>query len=207
MNEDPPQLHRGLAVSPFLLALVLFALPWVKISCAGIPVAELTGVDLATGTHVSDGISDEKRRIPADWRAQAALIGALTALGAALLPTRVGHAVLALIGVGAATLLLLMLLALNAETRQQREVPLSVKVEWPYWATLLSFATGGILSATQPLFGQRRGRHDTARGPSPRGAPASPRAVASQEAAFCGKCGAPTPQGAGFCGACGQRLG
>lgn len=69
----------------FLLALLCFFLPFVKVSCQGQPVASFTGVQLATGTDLTQpgtGIFGQRqnRRIPADVRV---LLTALCAIAGA----------------------------------------------------------------------------------------------------------------------------
>lgn len=50
--------HRGVSrsvgLSPFLLAAVLFLMPWVEVSCSGVRVLRLSGAQLAIGTTVQD---------------------------------------------------------------------------------------------------------------------------------------------------------
>lgn len=201
MTTDRPELGRGLALGPFVLAGILFVMPWVKVSCAGVPVAELSGVDLAAGTEVGDPISGQQRRaVPADWRAGAAALVVLAALPAALLPTRPRNALLALLGVAGAALLLLLLVAVKAEARRAAAGPLSVDMQWPFWVSLVALLGAALLCGSQPLSGPKAPVRRL-----PRAAP--PRAPAPEGgAAFCGQCGAPRAPGAAFCGGCGRRL-
>ena len=200
MSTNRPALSRGLALGPFLLAGILFAMPWVQVSCSGIPLARLTGLQLALGTSIANPMpGQETQQIPGDWRARLALLSVLAAFPVSLLPTRARNALLCLIGLAGAALLLLMLVALQAETRRPGVGPVAADVQWPYWATLFSLAGGSLLCGSQPLSPQKR---------IPRGAtpPVSARVPLSAETAFCIHCGERRMASAAFCGSCGQRL-
>jgi hypothetical protein len=50
-NTPPASLARTFRLTPFFLALVCFALPFLEVSCQGQKAMAMTGIQLATGTE------------------------------------------------------------------------------------------------------------------------------------------------------------
>jgi len=231
MSERGRAIGRAVALGPFLLAGVLFCLPWVEISCSGMKVGELSGVELAAGMTMPDPTGGRNaKEIPGDARAGLALLLLLLALPVALLPTRPRTLGLTLVAATQVVLLLLVLVALKAGVRREGMGVLTADVLWPYWATLLCLGAAAVFLGNSVSFG-RADPAPRARAPVPRPGAAVPHsfhpAVVRQATTpvagapallaggapapsvargFCPRCGRQRSGSGAFCGSCGQRL-
>jgi hypothetical protein len=222
MSDGRREIGRGVALAPFLLAGVLFCLPWVEVSCSGMKIAELSGVELAAGMKMPDPMGGNAKEIPGDARAGFVFLLLLLALPIALLPTRLRSAGLTVVAGTQVVLLLLMLVALKAGVRREGMGVVTANVLWPYWATILGLGAAAVVLGSTVQFG-RAEPAPRARAPVPRpglgesharlqvpavtasAAPAIAPAPSAQRR-FCPQCGQPRTGPGAFCGSCGQRV-
>ena len=136
---------RKISLVVFLLVLIFIFLPWFYFSCAGQPVAQVTGTDLITGLDANDAgrsIAEENPEI----LAIALGIVVLAVIGAAstFLRARIGFLVCLIYAAVGLTLVLVLKFKLDAEVRDQTIELIRVSYLPGYWLALSSFAVALI---------------------------------------------------------------
>ena len=203
--------HRP-KVSPaiFIATILCFLFPFITVSCGGHKIATLSGVQLATGTSVSQpqmfGPPQKKDVAPEPL---AAIVALCTIVGLALsfLPSSkmaLGPAISG--GVGALFLLLLKS-KMDDQIVKQGQGMLQVNYEAGFTLSLLFLVAGAAWNGYL-FFSQQAGTvapslPTTARSP---GQPASPTASPPASAAVCPHCGASTREVSKFCASCGKPV-
>ena len=151
--SSPAGLQRAFSGGLFVVAVLLFALPWASCRADGITVLEITGFDLVTGLE-QEGPNGADRS-DREFLAAVALGIALLGAAAGLIPLgrgRAARAALALSGVG---VLIAMQLKVNSDFDRaiaEAGVTGSASLSWEpgYWLTLLVLAGIAALQAWSP---------------------------------------------------------
>lgn len=202
--------HRP-KVSPaiFIATILCFLFPFITVSCGGQKVATFSGVQLATGTSVSQpqmfGPTQKKDVAPEPLAAIAALC-TIVGLALSFLPAKVALGPAISGGVGALFLLLLKS-KMDDQIVKQGQGMLQVNYEAGFTLTLVLLVAGaawnGYLFFSQQAGDVAPSLPITARPP---GQPASPTVSPPASAAVCPHCGAPMREVSKFCASCGKPL-
>lgn len=190
------------------VATLCFFMPWVLVSCNEQPVASFTGWQLAAGGVVNTALGPQP--ISASPSLFLILLAALASLGLAfavyrgLLPIR--RAALAWIGLGALSLLLLILRFAGAESQASADagVEVGIRLRFGYWGTFLAnlaLVGGGIRELRAA-----RGRAALDAAPAAAELPLVPEPAPPAEGPGCPACGATNIAGTRFCMSCGAPL-
>jgi hypothetical protein len=121
----------------YLVVLICFLMPFMKISCGGQSVATVSGVQLATGFEMSTGY--DKQKVPADPKIIAVL--ALAGLGLISLivfkKTKAAFVTAGGASVLAAALLVIFKITTDNDVLKQGEGLVQVSYGAGYWGALL----------------------------------------------------------------------
>ena len=130
--------------------LVMFLMPFTTLTCGGVKLITLNGVQLATGTTVArndpfSGQSKEEHIKPEPLAAIAVII-AVVALGLAFLVGNGWKLTSAIASSACALSLLVMKLKIDQDAITQGQGLLSVQWEFGFWIALLTSAGAAVLS-------------------------------------------------------------
>jgi hypothetical protein len=192
--------------SMFVLAGVMFVLPFVTMSCPG-GTFTFTGLQLAMGTSVQEQQPlgpPRTRRISAEPLASIAL--AVVVLGAAVgfASGSAGRTVSAGAAVVGGVLLLALKSKIESELQKQAFGLFQVKFGLGYWGALLSYAGAFIASMVPEDSVYRLPRLGSASEFTGRGDPLHAVAGSGEaDTSFCEECGAKLRRAQRYCGNCG----
>jgi len=149
------QLSKNHSITPglFILALVLFAMPFFKINCGSQTIASVTGYNLVFGTEIEEpgGITFGNRSTktkevkPVLW-AGIAFMSILTGLFFSLNQTKEAFLYTAICGGVATALILILNIAVDNHIQKETQGGISVETTFAYWLVLLSMAAITVLS-------------------------------------------------------------
>lgn len=188
--------HASPAV--FGLAALMFLMPFGLVSCNGRQVAQVSGVQLVTGTSISTGMGSQQ--IPAQPSVLVPLLAAVAAVVVGLSAYGWRHVLNAILGVvGAAGLYLFLQGAVSSASSNGYEFQAGTGLN----GAMLLFAVGSGLSVFLAVdSGRTATTHESL---TPRGAP-PPVLHTESGANFCPGCGAAVRADDRFCTACGQDV-
>jgi len=195
-------------VSPalFLLVALSFFLPFVSFTCQGTKLAEISGMELVTGTRIEnfkmekletrqdDSDLDNERNINSEPLAVAAFIFALTGIIVSLIP-RYSKILSIISGALGALMLLFLRSSINGDIPGNSDFQiLEVSYEWGYYFALIIFITAFVLN-----FFWMMSRNKIVLRSSINDAGLS-------DTVYCAKCGTPNNADNIFCSRCGYTL-
>lgn len=137
----------GIRIAPYVIGIACFILPFIKISCSGEKLMSFTGVQLVTGSEMSNPMSDEKEKMPPEPTAVIALIALVVGVVFAIQLSR-GGAILSAVSGGVAVISLI-LLKTNLDTEIMKEaggMAISADYQMGFWGACLMSAAGAILA-------------------------------------------------------------
>lgn len=191
-------------ISPtiFGLALILFLLPWVNVSCSGQKVATFSGADLAIGktVEIPQAFGPAKQEKTREGRATIALIAGIA--GILFGPLGKGRRVEAIAaavcgGIGSISLYLLKS-SMDSEIAAKSYGMISVDYQFSFWLAMLFFLGAGIVNILD-LSGHLE-RISAGTGS------AMPISNSHPRKSFCTQCGAKICSDAAFCSECGHSI-
>jgi len=141
----------GLVLSAkFGLIVLLFLMPFIKVSCSGMVNMPLSGMDLATGTTIEtkEPFSGkvQKQKVDAEPFAAIALGAAVLGLLIGFIKAKPARIVNAVTGGAGAVFLLLLKNKIDKEVLKEGGGMISVNYEMGFWITILLFITAVIVS-------------------------------------------------------------
>lgn len=139
-------------ISPALfgISLICFFLPFITISCQQQPIANLTGVQLATGTDIKQprffGKETKEQKIPADPLALMALVSGVVGLGTSFIKAK--RSAIAPAGAGAAGFILLLMLKskIDNEIVKQGQGLILVSYGLGFWLVFLLYVSATVIN-------------------------------------------------------------
>lgn len=131
----------------YALSFVLFAFPFIMVSCAGTPVAQYSGYGFAFGPEDLSGVGE---RGDPEWT----LLVVLGAMAVALLACLLGNVGGSRIA-GRAALVFLVIFVVKvfgqaANARREQDIPLGVTFEYGLWLTGAALLAAVILAREEP---------------------------------------------------------
>jgi len=197
-----PRVKRFLSPALFGVVIVMFAMPFMLVSCSGQQQTSISGLQLVTGTEVGAGMSSQ--HIGSQPAVLLAL--ALAIAGVALGFARFGWRNVAATVAGAIGAVALYLWSNAAVQSIEQQGLQAQKGDGLNWAMLFFLAAAGV-SAYLAVDARRQ---QPAEGSQRLSSPASPEGGAARNKAsgarFCPHCGTPAPSEGRFCGSCGGSL-
>jgi hypothetical protein len=189
-------------------AVLCFFMPWVLVSCNGQPVASFSGWQLAAGGVVDTALGPQP--MAGSPSIFLILLAALASLGLAFVIYRgvfdIRRAAFGWVGLGALSLLLLVLKFVGAgsQASQQAGVNVGIDLRFGYWGSFLAnlALVGG---AVRELRAARRPAPALVDLPAAPAAPEVAPAMADSRVA-CAACGGSNMAGSRFCMTCGETL-
>lgn len=156
------RITRMASTSLLVLALLLFLLPWVDLTCAGETVETLSGLDLLTGSEYEApagyyGETETYRSDP-EWLAIAAFGVGLVGIGLLLLRTRIGAVARGALGILGVAFLLGLKNKIDSDVQSQGEGLIGVDYLIGFWLTFLCFL-GAAISSFLPFAGSIFDQH------------------------------------------------
>jgi hypothetical protein len=130
----------------FLLAIILFLMPWISVSCAGTEIMSASGLDMVRGSYnipseFSDDTNQENEPI---------VIGVLAAAAVGLIFSFFKGGVMRVLrvisGLAGAGLLVWLKFKFDDQIRGEEEGILQINYQIGYWLTLGSLAVAAVLS-------------------------------------------------------------
>ncbi|MEW5804965.1 MAG: zinc ribbon domain-containing protein [bacterium] len=192
---------RKVSSSIFGLAVLLFLLPWMTVSCGGEKIFTFSGTDLAIGktVKVPQGFGTAKKENARDWRITIAFLAGIAGTLADFLikVERVQKIVLAVCGSAGCILLYLFKAAGDREIVAQGAGMITVDYHFGFWVSMLLFFGAGIFNILA-LAGVLE--KVTIRGVS------GVTYKNSLKPSFCTQCGAKVSPDDTFCSECGHSL-
>lgn len=185
----------------FGLALLLFLLPWITVSCGGQKVFTFSGTDLAIGKtiQVPQAFGPPKKENTREWKATVAfLTGTVGTLAVFLMKVeRVQRIVLTICGIAGGIFLFLLKSKLDEGIVRQGAGMVTIDYHFGFWLSMLLLFGVGILNALSftgvlEKFAGGADRGITYKGP--------------RKPSFCSQCGAKVSPDDVFCSECGHSL-
>lgn len=191
---------RKVSSSIFGLALLLFLLPWVTVSCKGKKVFTLSGADLAIGKTVEipqPFDEPKKTKNTREIRATIAFLAGIAGILAGFLikKDRVQQITYAVCGGTGGISLFLLKSNLDREAVAQG---ITVDYQAGFWLTMLFFFGAGILNVLFLTGVLEKTTDGTVSGISVKSPPSLP--------SFCSQCGSKVSPSDAFCSECGHSL-
>ena len=154
-----PRFPNWLSPAGFAGIVLLFAFPFVALTCEGERAASFTGVQLVTGTTVDQSNLGRGQAEPVGGRLWARVALACAVFGAALgfVKTRLGARGPAAAGAAGAISLLLLRVSVNADVLRQGEGMLRTRYALAFWLAMLLFVGLAVLHGAT-LARERDGR-------------------------------------------------
>jgi hypothetical protein len=183
------------------LAVLLFLLPWITVSCSGQKVFTFSGTDLAIGKtiEVPQALEAPKKENTREYNATIAfLVGIAGILAGFLMKTGlVQKIVLSICGGAGVFSFFLLKSKLDREIVAQGAGMITIDYHFGFWVSLLLFFTAGILNilSLAGVFEKFTG-----------GTVSIITFKSPPKPSFCSQCGAKVSPGDTFCGECGHSL-
>ena len=138
-------MKRTIIASIFLFAVIFFLLPWVNISCAGVPVISATGFDMVTGDYDIPEETMEEAEAESEPLAMGALAAAVFGLIFSLFKGKFASFLRFLAGIAGIGLLIALKLKIDNDVSGQGQGVVHVNYMIGYWLTLFAFAVTVII--------------------------------------------------------------
>jgi hypothetical protein len=140
-TEAPVMENRARRFSPaiFGIALIMFFLPWINVSCGGERFATFTGIQLVTGTTITNPIENRTERVNGEPLAIFALLVVIMGFGLSFLKGKNGIIGSAIVGGVGAIILLLLKYKLDNEILKEGGGTLQLGYGVGFYSTLVFF--------------------------------------------------------------------
>ncbi len=200
---------RQVSAGSFFLLLVLFLLPFAKLTCGNQELVKFSGYELAFGKAISvpsgsafGGSSEQHKSTPT---ASAILALAAAVAGAVLCAVKGrGGSITRAVTAGVGLMMLIWLGAeLGDEVSKEGRGVVQLEMDVGYFLALLVFAGAGTLNAVAAAL--TKGAGQSGADNSSLLLAAGPKSAESAEWC-CSHCGASVPREAMFCPQCGNRM-
>ncbi len=200
--------ESGKFVSPsiFLLAALCFFLPFVSFTCQGQKIADVTGMELVTGTKIEkfemqkfdsrqkDPGLEDQRDVSSEPMAIAAFIFAIIGIVVSLIP-RYSRMLSLIAGALGGLMLLFLRSSISGEVTGDFNFQIiQVTYEWGYYLALILFIIAFAINLYQVISENRTA------------AITSVNDLPSANTFYCPSCGAMNEAGSIFCSKCGHTL-
>jgi len=183
------------------LALLLFLLPWITVSCSGQKVFTFSGTDLAIGKtiEVPQGFGPAKKENTREVKASIAFLAAIAGILASFLVKveRIQKIVLTACGGIGGIFLYLLKSKLDGEIVVEGAGMIGVEYHFGFWVSMLFFFVVGILNALSIAGVLEKFTS---------GAATSIPSTSRSKPSFCSQCGAKVSPEDTFCSECGHSL-
>lgn len=139
--ESPVMENRARRFSPaiFGIALIMFFLPWINVSCGGERVATFTGIQLVTGTTIKNPIENRTEKVNGEPLAIFALLIVIVGFGLSFLKDKSGTIGSAAVGGIGAIILLILKSKLDNEILKEGSGMLHLGYGVGFYSTLVLF--------------------------------------------------------------------
>lgn len=140
---------RKISLGALLVALICFFLPFTELSCQGQKVTSLTGIQLVTGTTLSQPRPfgpPKKTKMPSEPLAVVAFVCAGLAMAFAVLRNRMATIISAVVSAAGAVTLLLLKSKIDSDIMKEGQGVLQVGYLFPYWLALLLYVAASVLN-------------------------------------------------------------
>lgn len=136
---------RKIVLGIFILAIILFLMPWINISCAGAPIISASGFDMITGAYnvPTDYIDSNPQ---SEIFAVLALIAAIVGLIACLIRHKIAFFTRVISGIAGIAFLIALKLKIDRDIFSQSEGILQVNYLLGYWLTIIAFVSAIVVS-------------------------------------------------------------
>lgn len=136
---------RKIVLGIFILAIILFLMPWIDISCTGVPIMSASGIDMVTGSY--DVPKDYTNNNPqSEIFAILALIAAIVGLIACLIRHKIAFFTRVISGIAGIVFLIALKLKIDKDIFSQSEGVLQVNYLIGYWLTIIAFVAAIVVS-------------------------------------------------------------
>lgn len=154
-----PRFPNWLSPAGFAGILLLFAFPFVTLTCERQRAASFTGVQLVTGTTVDQSNLGRGQAEPVGGRlwARIALVCAVAGVALGFVKTRLGAKAPAAAGAAGAISLVLLKASIGGDVLRQGEGMLQARYTLSFWVAMLLFVALAVLH-TATLARERDGR-------------------------------------------------
>jgi len=143
---------RKIVLGIFILAIILFLMPWIEVSCAGVPIMSTSGFDMVTGSY--NVPTDYTNNTPqSEIFAILALIAAVVGLIACIIRHKIAFFTRVISGIAGIVFLIALKLKIDKDIFSQSEGMLQVNYLIGYWLTIIAFVAAIVVSLI------RKGRH------------------------------------------------
>jgi hypothetical protein len=140
--------NRKISIALFVLAAILFLLPFADLSCSGTKVVSVTGVDLVIGKQVDNssyGGSSSENAIDPQPLAIVALVAAVAGVVSGFIWKRKAIARV-ILGVAGAALLIALKFKLDGDISREGQGYLQISYQFGYWAAIIVFVAAAAVN-------------------------------------------------------------
>lgn len=133
--------NRARKISPaiFGIALIMFFLPWINVSCGGERAATFSGIQLVTGTTIKNPIENRTDKVKGEPLAIFALLVVIVGFGVSFLKDKSGAIGPAIAGGVGAIILLMLKYKLDNEILKEGGGMLHLDYGVGFYSTLVLF--------------------------------------------------------------------
>jgi hypothetical protein len=137
----------GLRIAPFVFGLLCFVMPFMEVSCSGQTQLTMSGVQMVTGTQMTNPLNGQSQPVSGDLFATIALVCVLAALALSFSSFR-SKAIGCALASGLAILALIILKERTEQTimQQAQGAPVTVSFLYGFWLLAFALSTGLVLS-------------------------------------------------------------
>jgi hypothetical protein len=142
-------MKRKIILGLFVLAIILFLLPWVSLSCAGTTMTSASGLDMITGKHYETSSafgSPSDNEMDSQPLAIAALAVAVIGIILSLVNWKRAFILRVGLGIAGVVLLIALKLKLDKEVTQEGQGMLQINYLFGYWMTMICFAAASVVN-------------------------------------------------------------
>lgn len=137
----------GIRIAPYALGIICFILPFLQVSCSGEKLMSFTGVQLVTGSEMSNPMTEETEKIPPNGYAVVALIAIVLGLVFSLNPEKGKSIVAGIMGLVAVVAMILLKTKMDAEIMKEASgFPVSVDYKAGFWGLCIASVAGALLA-------------------------------------------------------------
>ena len=141
------QKSAAIRIAPYAIGIFCLILPFIQISCSGEKMMSFTGVQLVTGSEMSNPLTEETEKIPPNGYAVVALIALVAGIAFCFSVARPQSMVAGICGIVSLVAMLLLKTKMDAEIMKEASgFPVSVDYKVGFWALCIASITGALLA-------------------------------------------------------------